>query len=399
MKWQFGEPISQRSAAISGALFGTAFPKSYLKHVPANNGGCPEKRFFDTKTTKGRVVAYFLSTKMELEDPESLFHYARNDKAYFEKVAPDKESFACRFWWNGFDLTGRYLPFAVDVFGNLLCFRLSENPSIVLIEHESMTCEEVSDSFEEFMRGLYHLTEQELYMLPWDSDAALFTLCQQQLSHAVKTKEDLGKRFSMQQLQQIEKGLLPKGFVWHKTSDGERMELVPSKEHRQIYHALPRSEKEKSVWDVRKTRGTQLKSTERVHEVSRLVNYVFTPAYAKVAVEYNGADFLKTRFKSRNGEEHEVTHLLSFNKEDADTVWQWLHVEEGALLATITKEGVADLTGCYFPFACDEAGNVVAFCMKDDRVVFLDCQTGEVQEVAAGFSEFLAGLYSAESTH
>ena len=91
MKWQFGEPISQRSAAISGALFGTAFPKSYLKHVPANNGGCPEKRFFDTKTTKGRVVAYFLSTKMELEDPESLFHYARNDKAYFEKVAKKKE--------------------------------------------------------------------------------------------------------------------------------------------------------------------------------------------------------------------------------------------------------------------------------------------------------------------
>lgn len=52
------------------------------------------------------------------------------------------------------ELTNKYVPFAIDNYGNLICFD-ANNDKIVFVNHEDMSVEIIADNFNDFMNGLY----------------------------------------------------------------------------------------------------------------------------------------------------------------------------------------------------------------------------------------------------
>ena len=107
------------------------FCDSFRKCVIANNGGRPSSKVFDTDVSKERELKSFLS-------------FNKDDRETVWKI----------FEWNKEELTNKYVPFAIDNFGNLICFDAS-NDKIVFINHEDMSVEFIADNFDSFMSGLY----------------------------------------------------------------------------------------------------------------------------------------------------------------------------------------------------------------------------------------------------
>ncbi len=113
---------------------GYSFCESFKKLVIDNNRGRPSKYVFDTKKTKERVFNHLLS--FNKEDEVNMW-----------------------IWLNVWDepakhLAERYIVFACDPFGNDICFDKT-NDKVVFIDHETLTVEEVADSFDEFINSLY----------------------------------------------------------------------------------------------------------------------------------------------------------------------------------------------------------------------------------------------------
>ena len=55
--------------------------------------------------------------------------------------------------WNNDKRMEKYVAFAQDPFGNLICFDKT-NDKIVFIDHEDLNIEPVSNSFERFIKSL-----------------------------------------------------------------------------------------------------------------------------------------------------------------------------------------------------------------------------------------------------
>lgn len=107
------------------------FSDSFRRCVIANNGGRPNEKIFDTNKAKGYELKSFLS--FNKEDRETIW-----------KVSD----------WNKEELSNKYIPFAIDNFGNLICFDINTD-KIVFINHENMTIEIIADNFDSFMDSLY----------------------------------------------------------------------------------------------------------------------------------------------------------------------------------------------------------------------------------------------------
>ena len=107
------------------------FSDSFRKCVIDNNGGRPEKRTFDTDKVKERELKSFLSFNKE-----------------------DRETVWKIFEWNKEELINKYIPFAIDNFGNLICFD-ANNDQIVFVNHEDTSVEKISNSFDAFLESLY----------------------------------------------------------------------------------------------------------------------------------------------------------------------------------------------------------------------------------------------------
>lgn len=56
--------------------------------------------------------------------------------------------------WNREELSGKYVAFAIDNFGNLVCFEINSN-KIVFFNHENGKIEQIADNFINFMECLY----------------------------------------------------------------------------------------------------------------------------------------------------------------------------------------------------------------------------------------------------
>lgn len=135
MEWDFVKPI--KSADLIGEfekLSGYRFCDSFRKCVLENNEGTPVKYVFDTKETKERVFNYLLS--FNREDEVNIWSYLD----FWDEPAKH--------------LAERYIVFACDPFGNDICFDKT-NDKVVFIDHETLTVEEVADSFDEFINSLY----------------------------------------------------------------------------------------------------------------------------------------------------------------------------------------------------------------------------------------------------
>lgn len=132
MNWKYVKPL-ESSNLISEyeKIVGYSFCDSFKRCVASNNGGRPEKRAFDTNKHNGREIKSFLS-------------FNRDDKETVWKILE----------WNKTELAQKYVPFGIDNFGNLICFD-SENDTIVFVNHEDLTVENIAENFESFIKKLY----------------------------------------------------------------------------------------------------------------------------------------------------------------------------------------------------------------------------------------------------
>lgn len=62
-------------------------------------------------------------------------------------------------------------------------------------------------------------------------DKSQFEHCNSQLKDAVNKNPELRKQFSERQLEQIEKGITPSGFIWHHNENRGVMQLVEADKH------------------------------------------------------------------------------------------------------------------------------------------------------------------------
>ncbi len=75
------------------------------------------------------------------------------------------------------------------------------------------------------------------------SDAEQFSECNKQLRDTIKDNPEIAKQFNKDQLEQIENGDTPDGFVWHHNEDKGKMQLVDSEIHAKTGHTGG-----KSIW-------------------------------------------------------------------------------------------------------------------------------------------------------
>lgn len=93
-----------------------------------NNGGMPDKKYFDTNETKGRIFNNLLSFNLN-KDEDTIYDTYR----IFQGKLP-------------------YFPFALDPFGNVLCLKEGK---VILWLHETGEIENAADSFTELLKKLY----------------------------------------------------------------------------------------------------------------------------------------------------------------------------------------------------------------------------------------------------
>lgn len=107
------------------------FCESFRKSVLNNNGGRPSKNCFLKEKSEERVLKSFLSFNKE-----------------------DKENVWYMFEWLEKEIKKKYIPFAIDNFGNLVCFDKS-NDKIVFVNNDNMSVQIVADTFDDFLKTLY----------------------------------------------------------------------------------------------------------------------------------------------------------------------------------------------------------------------------------------------------
>jgi hypothetical protein len=132
MDWKYVKALkSKDSIKKFETTYGFTFPDSFKGVVTKFNGGRPEKDIYDTNVTKERTIKSLLS--FNVDDRETVW-----------KVAE----------WNKQELGNRYVAFAIDNFGNLICFTVSDN-SIIYMDMETLKVETIASDFSSFMDNLY----------------------------------------------------------------------------------------------------------------------------------------------------------------------------------------------------------------------------------------------------
>ena len=132
--WKYGEPLTDENLITEfETKSGFTFPPSFKKIVIEHNGATPNKHIFNTDTDEGHIFGNLLSFNQT--DTESLNIWETN------KIMPK-------------EVDSKYIAFAMDPFGNWICFN-AEDGSIVFIDHEDYSIENVANDFDAFIDGLY----------------------------------------------------------------------------------------------------------------------------------------------------------------------------------------------------------------------------------------------------
>lgn len=132
IQWRYVKPLKETSLIEDFECAMTyEFPNSFKECILNNNGGRPSTSTFDTNKTKEREMKSLLSFNKE-----------------------DKENIWSVNEWVKSDLNNIFIAFAIDNFGNLICFDVN-NDSIVFWNHENNETELVAKSFDEFLGKLY----------------------------------------------------------------------------------------------------------------------------------------------------------------------------------------------------------------------------------------------------
>lgn len=132
MKWKYVKPLKSEDLLNDyEKLTEYKLPKDFRKFVIELNGGRPERKGFSTNTDKNRELKSFLSFNPN-----------------------DKETVWQAYEWLKDEFGNKYLAFAIDNFGNVICFD-TDNGNVVFLNHEDLSVECISATFGDFMKALY----------------------------------------------------------------------------------------------------------------------------------------------------------------------------------------------------------------------------------------------------
>ncbi len=132
MNWKYVKTLkTENLIADFESLACYEFPEEFRDCVMHYNGGRPERKGFDTNLNSGRELKSFLSFNTD-----------------------DKETVWKIYEWNKDELSNKYLAFAIDNFGNLICFDMN-NDNVVFLNHEDLSVEHIANTFAEFLELLY----------------------------------------------------------------------------------------------------------------------------------------------------------------------------------------------------------------------------------------------------
>ena len=132
MNWKYIKPIAdEKSVSEFEKEHGVLFPESFKAVVKKYNGARPENDVYDTEKTKERTI-------------KSLLSFNKTDKENIWAMAENSE----------IGNSDKYVAFAIDHFGNLICFDV-EDYSVVFVSHESDRTEKIADDFSGFLDKLY----------------------------------------------------------------------------------------------------------------------------------------------------------------------------------------------------------------------------------------------------
>ena len=131
MVWKYVKQLSsEKNIESFERLSSFTFPESFKDCIRQHNGGRPKYYVFDTNRKAGRALKTFLSFNQE-----------------------DKENIRSVYECCKIELQNKYIPFAIDNFGNLICFNYSNQ--IIFVNHETFNEEFVASSFDDFLNFLY----------------------------------------------------------------------------------------------------------------------------------------------------------------------------------------------------------------------------------------------------
>lgn len=104
-------------------------------------------------------------------------------------------------------------------------------------------------------------------------------------------------------------------------------------------------------------------------------------ALRKLIESHNGGRPSQNVTKTALGTEVEVKVLLSFNREDPETIYNVIGYFK------------QHFNGELLPFASEPSGDYFCVKLNDESIVYWEQETNEISKVADSLSEFLSGLY------
>lgn len=125
-----------------------------------------------------------------------------------------------------------------------------------------------------------------------------------------------------------------------------------------------------------------LKSPSLIEEFEKQFNFNFPNEYKECVLKYNdGFPSNKYKFDTEKTREHVFKTLLSFNKKDEETIWNFNNINDEYLRNT------------YIAFAIDFYENKIAFNKDDNSIHLIYHETNDISYVADSFSSFINSLY------
>ena len=125
-----------------------------------------------------------------------------------------------------------------------------------------------------------------------------------------------------------------------------------------------------------------LKSEDAIQEFEEIYKFKFPDSFKECAYKYNGGRPEKDVYDTDKTKERTIKSLLSFNKDDRETIWK------------INDYCSDELGDRYVAFAIDQFGNLICFALSDKSVVFMNMETLNIEMISNCFSDFLNKLYS-----
>lgn len=137
-------------------------------------------------------------------------------------------------------------------------------------------------------------------------------------------------------------------------------------------------------WDFIKP----LKSVALIDEFEEKVGFKFPQSFRDCVIANNGGYPNKIAFDTDKTKERVFDSLLSFNREDRCTVWDFYDAA--------AREDFEELGKAYIEFASSGFGDPIAFDPETGYIIFVNHETLEIELIAKTFEEFLDKLYDDE---